>query len=49
MTVEALAAAKDNLAKAGLAHDASVLAADGRALPFATGVFDGVSHADVFC
>ena len=33
----------------GLAPRAAIVRADGRALPFRAGSFDGVTHADVLC
>lgn len=49
VTTEALAGARENMSKWQLGVAPSVLAADGRALPFRTGFFDALVHADVFC
>lgn len=46
---EALHEARVTLDDEGLAPRAALVQADGRALPFADGVFDGVTHADVLC
>ncbi len=46
---EALREAKVNIAARSLQAANGVIAADGRALPFLSGSFDAIVHADVFC
>ena len=47
--IDGLAVAKTSLAEKGIPSRVSFAAADGRALPFLSGSFDAVVHADVFC
>lgn len=47
--LDALRAAKAYLGSSALGNEAHVIAADGRALPFSSGRYDAVVHADVFC
>lgn len=49
LPMNALLAAAETLAGPGAPAEASVLRADGRALPFSGASFDGVCHADVLC
>ena len=46
---EALEEARTTLQDEGLAPRAAIVRADGRALPFRGGSFDGVTHTDVLC
>ena len=47
--VEALRLARDAFETAGVAQRTLVCAGDGSALPFVSGFFDAVTHADVLC
>jgi methylase of polypeptide subunit release factors len=47
--VEALRSARDTFEGGGVEEHTFVCAADGTALPFPSGFFDAVTHADVFC
>ena len=47
--VEALRRTRDAFAAAGVAERTFVCAGSGSALPFASGFFDAVTHADVLC
>lgn len=49
LPAEALEEARATLQDEGLAPRAAIVRADGRALPFRGGSFDGVTHADVLC
>ena len=49
LTVEAAMLAKECIRAAGLQPQASIVVADGGALPFRAGVFNAVVHADVLC
>ncbi len=49
MPVEALRLARSAFEAAGVADWAFVCAGEGSALPFASGSFDAVTHADVLC
>lgn len=49
LPVEALKEARATLDNEGLASRSALVRADGRALPFRSGSFDGVTHADVLC
>lgn len=49
LTHEAVAAARHHVDASCLSASAPALAADGIALPFRTGVFNAVVHADVLC
>jgi len=47
--VEALRSARDAFEAAGVAEHTFVCAGSGSALPFASGFFDAVTHADLLC
>ncbi len=49
LPVEALEEARGTLEEEKLAGQATLVRADGRTLPFASGSFDGLTHADVLC